>query len=51
MGYVLLVGDLTTGYSAVGPFGNYTLAYEYAQRHVADQTKWFIFKLYAPVDA
>ena len=46
--HILMVGDLTTGYHAVGPFGNYTLAYEHAKEHIADETKYFIFSLFSP---
>ena len=46
---VLLVGDLTTGFACVGPFDNYSLAHEYAERHVSMPCKWHIFMLYEPV--
>ncbi len=45
---ILLVGDLTTGFHAVGPFGNYTLAYEHAKEHIVDATKYFVMYLYSP---
>lgn len=45
--YVLLIGNLTVGYHAVGTFSSYDAAHTYARRHVAEGL-WYIFTLHQP---
>lgn len=46
--HMILIGDLTTGYHAVGTFDNYSLAFEYAEKWIECPTKWMIFALFKP---
>lgn len=48
--HMILVGDLTTGYHAVGTFDSYVQAYDYAEKWIACPTKWAIFALFKPED-
>jgi hypothetical protein len=45
MHYILLLGNLTVGYHAVGPFPSYGAAKHYAETRVAEGF-WHIFQLY-----
>lgn len=46
--HIVLVGNLTNGYHAVGPFEDYAGALDWAERFVVG-TNWFIFAVY-PAD-
>lgn len=46
--HIVLVGNLTIGYHAVGPFENYAAAQLYVDTQLARPTLGFIFALYPP---
>jgi len=45
--HILLVGNLTVGFYAVGPFKDYTAAVEYAHKHVG-HGYWYVFEVTPP---